>query len=360
MNERLSRLRDRMQNLKLDAFLVSQPENRRYLSGFTGSAGYLLITPTEALLATDFRYIEQATIEAPGFAVRKIETKFEALFPSLVAELGLKRIGFESGHMTYAEHGSLAAPHQSEGLAEPPALEYTLCPTLGLIEDMRAVKEPQEIAAIRAAVELGDAAFLHVREQLRPGMTERQVAWELEVFMRQAGAEAVAFEIIVASGPNGAMPHAKATSREIGSGEPIIMDLGARLNGYHSDLTRTTCLGEPDGRFKEIYALVLRAQAAAQEAGRAGLTGVELDAVARQIIEEAGYGESFGHGLGHGVGLAVHEEPRVAKTGTATLADGNVITIEPGIYLPGWGGVRIEDMAVVRPQGLEILTRAPK
>jgi Xaa-Pro aminopeptidase len=349
-----------MQNLKLDAFLVSQPENRRYLSGFTGSTGYLLITPTEALLATDFRYIEQATIEAPGFAIRKIEAKFEALFPSLVDELGLKRIGFESGHMTYAEHGSLAAPHQSEGLAEPPALGYTLCPTLGLIEDMRAVKEPQEIAAIRAAVELGDAAFLHVREQLRPGMTERQVAWELEVFMRQAGAEAVAFEIIVASGPNGAMPHAKATSREIGSGEPIIMDLGARLNGYNSDLTRTMCLGEPDGRFKEIYALVLRAQAAAQEAGRAGLTGVELDAVARQIIEEAGYGESFGHGLGHGVGLAVHEEPRVAKTVTTTLADGNVITIEPGIYLPGWGGVRIEDMAVVRSQGLEILTRAPK
>ncbi|HID96168.1 MAG TPA: peptidase M24 family protein, partial [Candidatus Latescibacteria bacterium] len=195
---------------------------------------------------------------------------------------------------------------------------------------------------------------------IEPGMTEKEVAWELESFMRTHGAEKAAFDLIVASGPNGALPHVTASERAIRAGEPIVMDLGCVVEGYHSDMTRTICLGQPDARFREIYQLVLSAQLAAEEAIRPGMTGREADAIARRIIEEAGYGEQFGHGLGHGVGLAIHEKPTLGKLSEDVLEPGMVFTVEPGIYIPGWGGVRIEDMVVLREDGVEVLTQASK
>jgi len=207
---------------------------------------------------------------------------------------------------------------------------------------------------------LADAAFARVIEFIEPDMTEKEVAWELEVYMRTHGAEKVAFDLIVGAGSNGAMPHHEVSERVIGGGEPIVVDLGARVAGYHSDLTRTICLGQPDGRFTETYDLVLRAQLAAEAAIRSGIVAGEIDNAARQIITEAGYGEQYGHGLGHGVGLAVHEEPFVRQGAEEVLKPGMVLTVEPGIYLPDWGGVRVEDMVLVREDGVEVLSRAVK
>jgi len=348
---RLAKLRQCLTDLQLDAILISQPENRRYLSGFTGSAGYLLITAQDAILATDFRYYEQVARQSPDFRLAKITDKFENLLPQLVAEVRAKRIGFESQHVTYDQHQTWTkAVEGSEWV-----------PTKEVVERIRMTKDQAELAAIRRAVALSDEAVAHIVRVLKPGMTEKEAAWELEAFMRTHGAEQAAFTFIVAAGPNSAMPHAVSSDRPIQAGEPIVMDLGARVDGYCSDLTRTFCLGQPrDAKYVEVWNIVLKAQQAARAAIRPGMLGKEADAVARQVITEAGYGESFGHGLGHGVGLVIHEKPGAGRLSEDTLLPGAVITIEPGIYLPGWGGVRIEDMGVVTETGVDILTKAEK
>jgi Xaa-Pro aminopeptidase len=228
------------------------------------------------------------------------------------------------------------------------------------VEELRQVKDPAEVEAVRAAVELTDQAYEHAVELLRPGMTEKQVAWEIEKFMREHGAEGIAFESIVAAGPHAALPHHSPTDRPIATGEPVTIDCGARLNGYCGDLTRSFCLGSADERFAEVYGVVLRAQEAALGGLRAGLTGREGDALARDIIREAGHGDAFGHSLGHGIGLAVHELPRVSARSEDVLRAGMLTSVEPGIYLPGWGGVRIEDLVVIEADGARNLTRAPK
>ena len=344
-------MRPKLIEEELDAVLITQPENRRYLSGFTGSAGVLLISAEQAILATDFRYYEQVSKQAPDFELAKIKDKFTNILPDLVAQVGARRVGFEAAHLPYAQYQEWA--EVAEGIE--------LVPTKELVEGLRAVKDEGELEIIRRAVALADGAMAHVLDVMEPGMTERAVAWEIETYMRTHGADKVAFDIIVAGGPNGAMPHAQPSDAPIQAGEPIVMDIGALINGYHSDLTRTVCLDRPDDRFREIYEIVLRAQLAAEEGVRAGMTGREADALARSVIEEAGYGEHFGHGLGHGVGLAVHEKPRLSKLSEEeVLQPGMVVTIEPGIYLPGWGGVRIEDMVVVGEDGVEVLTQASK
>jgi Xaa-Pro aminopeptidase len=259
-------------------------------------------------------------------------------------------VGCESTHVTVDQHQQWTEAVES----------LELVPTKDLVEDLRIVKDAEELAFIRRAVELSDAAFTHITQWLEPGVTESAVAWELEAFMRAHGADDIAFPLIVASGPNAAMPHAHPSDREIREGEPIVMDLGARVGGYCSDLTRTICLGEPDGMLRRIYSIVLGAQEAAEYAMRAGLKGSTVDAITRDLIEAAGHGEHYGHGLGHGVGLAVHEGPRASRTSEDVLQAGMVVTVEPGIYVEGWGGVRIEDLVVVREQGIEILTTAPK
>nr|HPL29442.1 M24 family metallopeptidase [Anaerolineae bacterium] len=230
----------------------------------------------------------------------------------------------------------------------------------GWVEELRAVKSPDELALMRRAVAISDAVIAALPELLQPGMTEKQLAWRIESFMHEHGADEPSFPIIAAGGPNGAMAHAVPSERPLVPGEPIVLDLGARVEGYCSDLTRTVCIGQPDARFREIYAIVLQAQQTAEAGIKAGLLGKDADALARQVIVEAGYGEAFGHGLGHGVGLDIHERPGAGARSEDRLEPGMAVTVEPGIYLPGWGGVRIEDLVVVTEGGVEILSAATK
>ena len=347
---RLARIRHDLSEQKLGAIIITQPENIRYLSGFTSPDGALIISAEGAYLATDFRYYEQAQRQAPDFTLVKVTGKFPSRLAELIAEIGAQRVGFESTHVTVDQHQVWV--EASEG--------FELVPTKSIVNEHRAVKDKGELELIRQAVELSDAAFAHIVQWLKPGVIERATAWELEAFMRTHGADDIAFDIIVGSGPNGAMAHAVPGDRQIREGEPIVLDLGAQVEGYRSDLTRTICLGEPDDTLRTIYGIVLEAQEAAEDAMRAGLKGSTVDAIARDLIEAGGYGEQFGHGLGHGVGLAIHEGPRAGKTSEDVLQAGMVITVEPGIYIEGWGGVRIEDLVVIQEQGVEILTTAPK
>lgn len=357
MEHRLARLRAALAERDLPALLVSAPANRRYLSGFTGSYGWLLVTPGAAILFTDARYTLRSASEAPGFAVRQVVNPgrpFPALLAETAAELGLARVAFEAGHMSFAEHAALAG---ALGGA------VALVPSEGLIEQLREQKDAAELATLRRAIAITDAAFAAVAERLTPETTERQAAWMLEVAMRVGGADELSFPIIVAAGPNGAQPHAAAGEAPLGSGRPIVIDMGARLGGYHADLTRTIVLGEPDARFREIYAIVLAAQERVLAGLRPGLQAHQADALARDTIAAAGYGEQFTHGLGHGVGLNIHEGPALRRSlagSSAPLQAGMVTSVEPGIYLEGWGGVRIEDLALLTETGCEVLSKAPK
>ncbi len=347
---RLNKLRSALHEHNVDAILIGQPENRRYLSGFSGSSGWLVITAERAVLATDFRYYEQVAREAAAFELARIKTKLPDLLPGLLAELGVQRLGFESQHLSVDEWSRW---RQVTGTVE-------WVPLQDVVEAMRAVKDPGEIEALRRSVALTDAAFAHLLEVIRPGMAEREAAWEIESYMRRHGASKAAFDLIVAAGPNAALPHARAGDHPIQAGEPILVDIGCVLDGYCSDMTRTFCLGQPDAKYLEVWNIVLRAQEAAEAAIRAGMSGVEADAIAREQIVQSGYGEQFGHGLGHGVGLAVQEAPRASRLSTDTLGAGMTLTVEPGIYLPGEFGVRLEDLVLIHADGIEILTNTPK
>ena len=240
------------------------------------------------------------------------------------------------------------------------ALSLQLIPIEELVESLRTVKYAEEIEFIKQAVEITDRAFEYIVHTIRPGMTELEVAWQLERYQRENGSQSMPFEIIVASGPNSALPHAKPTEREIQSGEPIVIDMGTRVGHYCSDFTRTLCLGTPDDTYKKVYDIVLAAQLAAIALIKGGITGKEADGYARTVISEAGYGDEFGHSLGHGTGLAAHENPRVGPNSEDILSDGMVFSIEPGIYIPGWGGVRIEDLAVIENGIINVLSKGRK
>ena len=356
MNTRLGRLRGIVTRKDLDALLVTNPENRRYLSGFSGhdsgrdSAGVLLVTADRALLVTDFRYYEQVRREAPTWELIEASTTREAALASCVADLSVSRIGFESAHATVR-----ALSKWQEAM---PGVEWA--PTHGIVQGLRSVKDADEIRAIERAVRIADEAMAHIMGWIRPGMSEREVAWELEVYMRTHGAEALSFTTIVASGPNGAMAHAATSSRVIQPGDPIVIDMGAMCDGYCSDLTRSFCLKSASDSYLRAWDTVLRAQAEAESAISAGMSGVDADAVARRIIDGAGYEGKFGHGLGHGVGLEIHEAPRASRTSEDILLSGMVVTVEPGIYDPEWGGIRIEDMVVVADDGCRALTDVAK
>ena len=355
MKNRLERLREKFFTLELDAFFVSSPENRRYLSGFTGSAGFLVISRDAAVLATDFRYTEQAGLQAPDFRIDRISGGL-SWAPELFKELGVKRVGFEAGHMTVALHSAIVnAIKEVEG-----GDGISLLATSQFIDPLRAIKDPDELALVTRAMEIADHAFAVVSPTIEVGDTEESVAWRLEWAMREAGAEALAFDTIVASGPNAAKPHHHPTERRIGAGEPVVMDFGARYMGYNSDMTRTICLGEPDEMFRVVYDTVLNAQLTASVTVTPEMNSGECDGIARDIIDKAGYGERFGHSLGHGIGLAVHEYPRVSPRTDDPLVDGTIFTIEPGIYIPGWGGVRIEDTVVMENGKVRSLTTSHK
>ena len=352
MNARLDSVRQRLDESGLDLLFVSQAENRRYLSGFTGSAGFLLVGPKTAILATDFRYLEQAAAEAPDFDLFRPEGDISRWFPVLASGFGPVKMGFESDSLSHAAFLQL-----QKGVAE---FSFQLAPTNGLVEAIRAVKDAAELALIEQAVALADAAFADVVARLEVGWTELRLAWELERYMREHGSGAMPFDIIVAAGPRSSLPHAQPSDRPIAAGEPIVIDMGARVGGYCSDMTRTICLGAPDDTFKRIFDLVLGAQLTAEATVAAAMTGHQADALARRVIAEGGHGDEFGHGLGHGIGLVTHEPPRLGLNSDHILTDGMVFSIEPGVYLPGWGGVRIEDLVVLENGRARALTRSPK
>jgi Xaa-Pro aminopeptidase len=352
VNKRLKKLRTRLAEKDLDAIFISQANNRRYLSGFDGTAGYLIITGKQAILATDFRYTEQSKAEAPDFKIKRITGG--GWLPALADELKIKRLGFEGGDVDFNFYRKIL-----DALKKTKS-HIKLFPTEGLVEGIRSVKEPEEIEFIRKAAEITDAAFEDVEPKIKAGMTEKQVAWELEKALRETGSQSLPFEIIVGSGPNAALPHAKPTDRVINEGEAIVIDMGAKYKGYASDLTRTICVGKPNAKFRKVYNTVLEAQTLAMKAIKKGMTGNQADRIAREVIKKAGYGETFGHALGHGVGLAEHELPRLGTGSKEKLENGMVFTIEPGIYLTGWGGVRIEDTVVMEGGMVRPLTKARK
>jgi len=352
--KRLRKLRTSIAENGLDAILLSQPENRRYLSGFIGSSGWLLISGQNAILATDFRYVAQAKGELPDFEIIRTKGELCDWLPGLVSDLGWQKLGFEANFISYEGY------HKLSEVMKTKQVNIELVPTTGIVEQLRSIKEPEELGFITKAVELVDAAFEQAKAIIRPGMTEKEAAWEIEKILRQEGSEGIPFEIIVASGPNSALPHARPTAKTIRSDEPVLIDMGAKINGYCSDFTRTLFLGKADKMFREIYNIVLKAQTTAIEGIESGMDASQADRLARSIIEQAGYGDAFGHGLGHGVGLAVHEFPMLGPSSSDLLADGMVFTIEPGIYLAGQGGVRIEDMVVLENGKARVLTKAKK
>lgn len=350
MDGRQAKLRDEMASRDLDAFLVTDRVNVRYLSGFTGSYAVLLVTCDAAFLLTDSRYLEQAGREACGCTVEQIDIGFVPGVADLFQRLGSEVIGFEESALTYAEWREL-----DEALDKP-----ELIPVENLIAKFRMIKDAGEIATIRKAARIADEAFAHVSEIIRPGMTEREVALEIDCFIRRNGAEAVAFETLVAEGDRSALPHAKPTDRQIREQEFVVLDFGARVDGYHSDITRTLLFGIPDEKRQRVYDTVLEAQQRAIAAIKPGLQGSEVDAVARDYIAEQGYGEYFGHGLGHGLGLEIHDGRILTKKSEVVLRPGMVITVEPGIYIPRWGGARIEDDVLITHDGSEALTHSPR
>ncbi|MDP2916811.1 MAG: Xaa-Pro peptidase family protein [Dehalococcoidia bacterium] len=353
IKDRIQRLRQKLIEKEVDAILVSQPENRYYLSGFDGSAGFLLITAQKQVLATDFRYIEQAKMQAPDYEIFRTIGNLSEWFPGFVAEQNINRLGFESGHLTFSTYAQLSDILKS--LSRP-----KLVPLNGIVESLRIVKEPEEIALITRAVKLTDRAFKYGENILRPGITEKALAWEIERFIREHGSQSVPFELIVVAGAVAALPHAKPSDRPIKAGETVIVDIGAKISGYTSDMTRTFWLGTRDDTFERVYQTVLNAKLTAIAGIKAGMTGHEVDNIAREVIKKAAYGEAFGHGLGHGIGLATHEAPRLGPNSTDVLTDGMVFTVEPGIYLVGWGGVRIEDDVIIENGKASVISKTGK
>lgn len=354
--ERLTKFRQLLLEEKFDGFVVTAPASRRYLSGFTGSSGVLVINRVEAILLTDFRYLDQAAeeVEGYGFQVKEHEPQVWGTVAAEIMRLcsgRRSRWGFESEHLVEKNYRALNERMEC----------CVLTPTEGFVGRLRRVKSAAEIAAIRRAVQITDQAWARLLPELKPGRTEKEIAALFEYFQREAGAEGTSFPTIVASGPRSALPHGGPTDKKIEAGELLVLDGGARYNGYCSDFTRTVVVGAaPTDQQRELYGLVLRAQETALAGLRAGMTGKEVDALAREVIAAAGYGERFGHGLGHSLGLQIHEPPRLAPTEETVLEPGMVCTVEPGIYLTGWGGIRIEDVVVVTEDGIENLTTSPK
>ena len=351
MKGRVERLTDLLAGEDFEVLLVTELADVRYLTGYDGSNGLALIGPRTRTFATDFRYVEQAAEQVhPSFArVRGSLDLLETVTDLLPA--GEVRLGFDDAHMSVRHHARLR--ERLPGRVE-------LVPAGGLVERIRAVKEADEVQRIRTAAQLADAAFERIIRDGLIGRTEREIAVALEHDMRERGARRASFNSIVAAGPHGALPHAQPRDVPIRAGELVVIDWGAELDGYCSDCTRTVAAGEPGEDAREVYALVLSAQLAGLRDIRAGRHGREVDAVAREVIEAGGHGERFGHGLGHGVGLEVHEAPRLGKRSEDTLAPGNVVTVEPGVYVPGRFGVRIEDLVLVTADGSEVLNGLTK
>ncbi|MBB6730541.1 M24 family metallopeptidase [Cohnella zeiphila] len=349
-NARVEKLRAAIQAAGGDAILVTNAVNRRYLTGFTGTSGVVLISSDEAVLLTDFRYREQAPRQAAGFAVVEHGTDVHADVAGLLRKWGVSKLLFEEKDVSYAAYAAMKekfAPSE-------------LLVSGGAIEKIRMIKDESELAIMQEAADVADRAFTHILGFIKPGVTEAEVALELEFFMRKNGAASTSFDTIVASGERSSLPHGVASDRVVGRDEFVTLDYGAYYKGYCSDITRTVVVGRPSDKHREIYGIVLEAQLHALEQLRPGLTGREGDALTRDIITRYGYGDCFGHGTGHGLGMEIHEAPRLSRMEETILTPGMTVTVEPGIYLPGFGGVRIEDDVVMTDDGIKILTHSPK
>ena len=338
---RLERLRAQLDETSIDGLIVSSRDNVRYLLGFAGSAGWVLVTRDDSILLTDSRYIEHARATVPVGRVHLASDGLVDATAGLVIDSACTMCGFEADNLT---HSVAARLRDKLGRLKSTC---ELQPTERIVDRLRMTKDEDELRLIKEAALLADGALEHVRAVLRPGMTELQAAWQVEKWLRENGSGPIPFDIIAASGPNSALPHSEAGTRELQVSDPIVFDLGARVGGYCSDLSRTLFLGEPRSEMRKIYDVVLAAQLAAMKGVRSGMSAVDADELARSIIANEGYGEYFGHGLGHGVGLAIHEYPTVSPRSTDTLEEMMVFTVEPGIYVPGVGGVRIEDTVVL-------------
>ena len=349
---RLAAVADLLTREQLDGLLISGAANIRYLSGFSGSSGLMFVSQHERLLITDYRYSAQAAAEVSGVARVLIEehSLWAGLWQQLAAMPHVRSAGFESGYLVHRDFQRLLESGS----------RWQWRPTTGLIESLRERKDVEELGHLREAVACAESALELTASRIRAGMSELEIAGVLESSLRQMGSEEFAFASIVASGPNSAKPHGRPTHRVLRDGELLLLDFGARVAGYCSDITRTFVAGRADARQQEVHDVVRLANERASAAIRPGMSGRDADRVARGYIEDRGFGDWFGHSLGHGIGLEVHEAPRLARTAETALAEGSVVTVEPGIYLPEWGGVRIEDDVHLGADGAEVLTRFPR
>ncbi|RJX38328.1 aminopeptidase P family protein [Paenibacillus pinisoli] len=348
--KRVERLRKLLEENGLQALLIASSHNRRYISGFTGSAGFVVITSRDNYFLTDFRYREQAAEQVKGFQIIEHGTSPIDDIRDILEKEGISSLGFEQEHVSFGEYLQWGNTLK--------AIE--LKPAAGLVEKLRIIKDEAELQVMQDAADLADRTFKHILGVLAPGIRETDIALEMEVYMRSNGATSSSFDTIVASGERSALPHGVASDRIIGTNEFVKLDFGAYYNGYCSDLTRTVVIGQPSDKHKEIYNIVLEAQLHALANIRPGMTGMEADALCRDIISKYGYGDNFGHSTGHGLGMEVHEAPRLSRLSDTILTPGMTVTVEPGIYVPGFGGVRIEDDIVITESGIKILTSSPK
>lgn len=348
--KRLKNIRAKMKLRNTDAVLITKRENYMYLSGFTGTSAVIYISFQRAVLLTDFRYVEQAASQATDFEIIQYTGSLYDALNRLIEGDSTHRLSFEDGHMTFFDYSEYSSKLKVEEMV----------PLGHVMEELRRIKDESELVLIKEAVDIADKVFTHILPFIKPGVAEIELASEMEHHMRRLGATGPSFETIIASGKRASMPHGVASNKKIEYGDVITMDFGALHQGYCSDITRTVFLGKPDEELKKIYHIVLQANLKGLEAVRSEVTGREVDSLVRSFIAQAGYDGRFGHGLGHGVGLEIHEEPSLSMRGDLVLRDGMVVTVEPGIYIPDLGGIRIEDMVVVRGEGADILTSSDK
>ena len=346
----LEQLRVSLRAQQSDVLIITSHQNRRYLTGFTGSAGTVVITPTQALLLVDFRYTQQATNQSKEFDVREIDRSrlYETIQEILDTE-SIQTVGFEQQHVTYEVYQLMSSK-----------LTATLKPLSNIVENLRMIKTPEEIELIKKAAWISDEAFKYILTFIKPGVSEIDIANELEFHMRKNGATGAAFDIIIASGHRSALPHGVASDKIIEEGDMLTLDFGAYYQGYRSDMTRTIAVGEPPEKLMEIYQIVYDSLQIALSSMKAGITGKEADSFSRDFIKAKGYGQNYGHGSGHGIGLDIHENIFMSTVCEDILEENMVLTVEPGIYIPDFGGVRIEDDVIVTKNGVEVITYSPK
>ena len=348
--DRINSIRKSLSKSNIDTAFISSKDNIRYYSGFTGTLAFLLITEHKSIIVTDSRYTVRAQEESPDYEIYQLKSG-DNWIKNSTDQIKSKVIGFEGNFVSFNMLNQLKERANKDLIWK----DYS-----EQISKERVIKSKSEVEKIEAAISISDRAFNAVSKEIEVGMTEKEIAWEIEKEMRILGAESISFDTIVASGLNGSKPHHSPTNKQISNGEAITIDMGAKLNGYCSDLTRTIFIGKPDEKFKKIYNIVLRSQLISIETAKDGMTGEEIDKISRDIISEEGFGEYFGHSLGHGVGLEIHENPGVGPNSKNEITPGMVYTIEPGIYIDGWGGIRIEDMVLMTDNGNKLLSHAEK